>query len=49
MCGTVPTKLATMKIFLDADTVLDKETVGCGHIAEAVDFKVAAFFHNAVI
>ena len=49
MCGTVPTKLATMKIMLDKDEVSDGESLGCGYIAEAVDFRIAAFLHNAVI
>ena len=49
VCGTVPTKLATMKIMLDEDEVSDRESLGCGYIAEAVDFRIAAFLHNAII
>ena len=49
VCGTVPTKLATTQIMLDEDEVSDRETLGCGYIAEAVDFRIAAFLHSAVI
>ena len=49
MCRTVPRKLATMKIMLDEDEVSDREILSCGYIAEAVDFRIAAFLHNAVI
>ena len=49
VCETVPTKLATMKIMLDEDEVSDREIPGCGYIAEAVDFRIVAFLHNAVI
>ena len=49
VCGTVPRKLATMKIMLDEDEVSDREILSCGYIAEAVHFRIAAFLHNAVI
>ena len=38
-----------MKIMLDEDEVSDREILSCGYIAEAVDFRIAAFLHNAVI